>query len=730
MSGREGKTKANMQESMNKDKNNKKESEGKTFQVPLSMWEACENITINSNNPSNLSKERIINEAFKFHKQKNISEAAKYYQCFIKKGFNDHRVFNNYGIILQALGKSKEAESFTRKAIKIKPDFAEAYANLGSILINSGKSKEAEILTRKAIELKHNLANAHLNLGTLLNDLGQLQEAEKSIRKAIDIEPNSAEAYSNLGGILLDLGNIREAKIYLKKAIKLNPNLAEAYTNLGGILLDNGNLKEAETSARKAIELKPNLAIAYSNLGGILKKLEEYNDAIFYYKKAIKLNSYLSSAKASLIASKRDICNWNNEENENAWIENLGIKGKSVLPWGFLYLEDNPLNHLKRSKKIYKDKFSRKINPIPFFQNKKIHIGYFSADFKEHATMHLISSIFELHDKSKFEIYLYSFTPTLDNYTERAKNSGCIFRDIKKLSDKEAIELARKDKLDIAIDLKGYTENNRMNIFSNRVAPIQINYLGYPGSLGAETIDYIIADNIIIPKENEKYYSEKIIRMPYCYQCNDNKKEISKKHIFRKDFNLPNKGFIFTCFNANRKISEKEFDIWMRLLIKIKGSVLWLYKSNKWAMKNLCKEAEKRNVNSNRLIFASKLPLDQHLARYTLGDLGLDTFNYNGHTTTSDALWSGLPVLTKAGISFASRVSASLLSSLGIPELITYNEKEYEEKALYIASNQNKLIELKYKVAKLRDTSTLFNSELYTKNLENKFFELINLTGK
>ena len=209
--------------------------------------------------------------------------------------------------------------------------------------------------------------------------------------------------------------------------------------------------------------------------------------------------------------------------------------------------------------------------------------------------MYLIASILELHDKSKFKIYLYSFSPKEDKYTERAKASGCLFRNIKKLSTIESVELARRDQLDIAIDLKGYTKHSRMEIFSYKVAPIQINYLGYPGSLGAKTINYIIADNVTIPKEYEKFYSEKIIRMPNCFQCNDNKKEISKETIKRSDYNLPEKGFIFTCFNSSKKISSNEFDIWMNLLTEIKGSVLWLYKSNMWAVENLGKEAEKRN---------------------------------------------------------------------------------------------------------------------------------------
>ena len=437
-----------------------------------------------------------------------------------------------------------------------------------------------------------------------------------------------------------------------------------------------------------------------------------------------RTNSSLSLAKAALIGSKRDICDWTDLETHNTWIKTLGIEGTAVMPWSFFFFEDNPMRHLKRSEKLFNEKYKSEIKPLSTFKNKKIHIGYFSSDFREHATMYLISSLLELHNKSKFKIFLYSFSPNHDLYTEIAKQSGCIFRDIKNLLTSESVELARSDKLDIAIDLKGYTKHCRMNIFSQRVAPIQINFLGYPGTLGTETIDYIIADKIVIPNGHEKYFTEKIIHMPSCFQCNNNKKEISKDPICRQDYHLPENAFVFTCFNSNRKISIKEFEIWMNLLKSINGSVLWLYQSNSLATKNLRLEAEKRNVNSNRIIFANKLPLDKHLARHSLGDLGLDTFNCNGHTTTSDALWGGLPVLTKIGKSFAARVSASLLNSIDLSELITYNEKEYEEKALNIARNPDKLINLKFKLAKSRETASLYNSELFTKDLESKFIEL------
>ncbi len=740
------------------------------------------------------SKEQIINQAFHFHSQGNISEAAKYYQYFINQGFNDPRVFSNYGTILIGIGKLKEAEILIRTAIKLKPNYAEAHSNLGTILIGLGQLQEAETSTRKAIELNPNYGDAHLNLGTILKDFGKLKEAEISTRKAIELTNESAKAHYNLGTILIGLGQLKEAEISTRRAIEINPDFAMAHCSLGSIFIDLGQLKEAEISTRKSIELKPDYAIAhsnlgnilsnlgklkeaslstrkaielkpdfamahlnlgsilkdlgklqeaevytrkaieikpdyteaYSNLGNILRLLSKYNDAIDSYRKAIKLDSNSSSAKSGLIASKGTICDWSDQDTQNTWIKTLGIEGSPVSPGNLFCSEDNPLNHLKRSQNLYKKNFARKEYEISSLNNKEIHIGYFSSDFRAHPTMYLIARILKLHDKSKFKIYLYSFSPKEDEYTEIAKNSGCVFRDIKELNDTETVELARGDKLDIAIDLMGYISYNRMSIFSNRVAPIQINYLGYPGSVGADTIDYILVDEIIIPKENEKFYSEKVIRMPNCYQCNDNKKEICTETISRKDFNLPEKGFVFTCFNNNYKITEQEFDIWMRLLTKIKGSVLWLYKSNELSIKNLYKEAGKRNVDPDRLIFSNKLPLKKHLARHSLGDLGIDTFNVNGHTTTSDALWAGLPVLTKIGEGFPARVSASLLTSIGLPELITYTEKEYEEKALHIASNPNELIRLKTKLARLRETSPLYNSELFTTDLETKFTELIN----
>ncbi|MDA9728717.1 tetratricopeptide repeat protein [Prochlorococcus sp. AH-736-N17] len=634
---------------------------------------------------------QIMDKAFRYHAQGNISEAKKFYQYLIDKGLKDERVFNNLGIILLNQGNLKKAKLCFTKVIEINPKDEAAYSNLGGIL----------------------------------KEMSELEGAELCLRAAIKINPKNGVYYCNLGGILKDLGKLKEAELSVRKAIALNPNNVYANFDLGEILKDLGKLKEAALSTSKAIELNSNFPEAYYLLGSIYEDLGKFYDAIKLYQKAIGLKNDFSVAKSQLIKCKGDICDWNNMENEKKWLENIGIKGPAINPLGLLYYQDDPMKQLKRAKNLFEKKFTRKSILISPKKNKKIRIGYFSSDFRAHPVMYLISSILMLHDKSKFEIYLYSFVPKEDEYTQIAKTSGCIFKDIKNLNDVEVVQLIRKDNIDIAIDLMGYTKNHRINIFSYRVAPLQLGYLGYPGTTGSKNIDYIIADNILIPKEHEKFYSEKIIRMPNCFQCNDNKKEISKEIISRAQFNLPEKGFVFTCFCANKKITFNEFDIWMKLLKNVKGSVLWLYKSNKYSAENLIKEAIKRNVDPKSIIFATKLPfLKDHLARYTLGDLGLDTFNYNGHATTSDALWAGLPVLTKMGESYSARVSASLLNTLGLKDLITHSIKEYEEKALFLANNPDKLKSLKSQLAKSLKTSSLYDSVLFTKQLEDKYLEL------
>jgi len=333
--------------------------------------------------------------------------------------------------------------------------------------------------------------------------------------------------------------------------------------------------------------------------------------------------------------------------------------------------------------------------------------------------MYLMAQIFERHDKEQFEVYAYSYGPDKqDEMRKRLVSAVDVFHDVRGMNDIQIVELARAEGLDIAIDLKGFTANTRLAPFAYGLAPVQISYLGYPGTLGADFIDYIVADPVVIPTDNRQYYSEQVIYLPNTYQPTDNTRVISDKTITREDMRLPSNGFVFCCFNNNYKISPKEFDIWMRLLGGVESSVLWLLKSNKWAEQNLKREAEARGISAERLIFAEKVPQAEHLARQKLADLFLDTFNYNAHTTTSDALWAGLPVVTKLGEGFAARVAGSLLTAIDLPELITENEEAYEVLALTLATDLKRLGQIKSKLDRNRLTQPLFDSEMYTRHLE------------
>jgi predicted O-linked N-acetylglucosamine transferase (SPINDLY family) len=336
-----------------------------------------------------------------------------------------------------------------------------------------------------------------------------------------------------------------------------------------------------------------------------------------------------------------------------------------------------------------------------------------------------MAELFELHDKSKFELIGFSFGPIAnDEMRQRLAKSFDQFIEVGKKSDVEIAKLSRDLNIDIAIDLKGFTQDSRTGIFAYRAAPIQVNYLGYPGTMGADYIDYIIADKTLIPLETQSYYSEKVAYLPDSYQVNDRKRSISGQQFTREELSLPENGFIFCCFNNNFKILPTTFASWMRILKAVEGSALWLFQDNHWVVDNLKKEASNHGIDASRLVFAERMPLSEHLARHCQADLFLDTFPCNAHTTTSDALWAGLPVLTLMGSSFASRVAASLLNAIGMPELITNAQEEYEALAIELAMNPKKLAEIKLKLAKNRLTTPLFDTPLFTKNLESAYIKM------
>ena len=593
-------------------------------------------------------------------------------------------------------------------------------------LLKNKKKEEAKNLYLKLLKSGYQNYKIFFNLGFIEISEKNHKEAIKYLTKAKSLtKEKNLNLILGLANSYISLKNLKEARLILDEAIKNYPKSELLIFNYAKIEENLLNLNKAIRLYEKGLKLDPENYKALSNLGGLYQEIKNYPFAIEVYKKAINLQPNVSHLKVSLLTAKAFACDWSNPQNNKDLLKKIDTEGQAICPFAIYPFEDNPLNHMKRAEKYFESEYKREPKNIVYIPKNKIRIGYFSADFFKHATMFLMKRIFELHDKNKFEIFIYSCSNKHDEFTEELKKNANKFSNITNLSDEDAANLAREDQIDIAVDLKGYTKNTRLSIFSLRIAPIQISYLGYPGTLGANCIDYIIADKVIVPEFYKKFYTEKIIYMPDCYQCNDSKRLVSKNIFKKSDLGLSEDDFIFSCFNANNKISPNEFDIWMNLLKRIKNSFLWLYKSNDYSVINLKKESEKRGVDSSRIIFADRIPNEEHLSRIRCADLFLDTFNVNAHTTASDALWAGVPIITKQGQSFAARVCSSLLTSLNLEELIVKDNAKYEEKAFNIATNPDYLKKLKYKLNQNKFNSSLFDSKKFTRNIEELYIKLI-----
>ena len=677
--------------------------------------------TPTTNKRKSLNQQQLENirfEALKMHQKKRFDKAEIGYKKLIKYGLEDHEVFINLYQIYKEQTRIKDAYIIYKKIIKdINLNHTEITINFLDFLLNKGQEEFANKLILESLK-ENNCSEKVISFyAKFLMEKNNYNLALNLLKKGLINNPSSIFILSNIGYIFQSFKEHSCAINYYKKALIVNPKDALVLFNIANCYEEIFNYEAAITYYKKSLLNNSKNSDACWALGSIYYNLKEFTLSKRYLRKCLKIDNTNAGALIDLLNLSADICDWQSVKKYFELFKNKKL-AKNITPFPFLAIEDNPNNHLLRAINTSKERFKEKPSVIETFSNKKKRIGYFSSDFYNHATMHLMQKVFELHDKDLFEIFIYSYGEYQDEVTEKLKKNVFIFRDISLLTDKQIAIKARADKLDIAIDLKGYTRGTRLSIFQHRVAKIQISYLGYPGSTGTEFIDYLIADRILIPRGNEKFYSEKIIFMPDSYQCNDESKVISKTKLSRKDYDLPEESIIFTCFNAAFKITEKEFNIWIRLLKEIDNSHLWLFNSNILMKRNLKKEASNRGVDPKRIIFAEKQPLDKHLSRHSLGDIFLDTFNYNAHTTASDALWAGMPLITLAGKSFSSRVAASLLNSLGLKELICKNEEEYFSKALDLGKNPTKISLLKEKIIKNKISYPLFDSHLFTKNYE------------
>lgn len=630
----------------------------------------------------------LLNTAKKFHLSGNIVKANKLYSKLIKFKKNDFLILYLYGTTFLQLKKYSDAIKYLSFSIIQNSKFADSFNNRGIAYAENCKFDQAIKDYNQSIKLKENNFDAYLNKGIALKNIFRFKEAINHFNISLKIRPNDAKVYYNLGNVFLELNNFNKALELYNKAILQQKNYSEAYAKRGEV---NFFLKNYDLSMRD-------------------------------YSQSIKLNSDLDYVYGLFFHLKMCLNDWNNFDAHLEKIKDGIKKNKKIVnPLILLSLIDDPEIHLKTAKQFSKNiLISHNYKKTSQSDNNKIKIGYFSADFNKHAVSRLIYKMLCLHNKKKFKIYSYAYGfDKEDDLHNLIKKKVDVYRDIREISDHDVALLAKKDELDIAIDLQGYTDKSRLSIFANKVAPIQINYLGYPGSMGAEYIDYIVADKNLIPKSNYKFYSEKIIFMPHHYQVQNNELTMSNNPSSRKDLGLPKDYFVFCAINNTYKISPNTFDIWMRLLTKVKKSVLWLLDNGPVSNENLLNEAKARGIKENRLVFAKRTSFEEYLAQLKYADIYLDTFTYNAGATASNVLWMGIPIVTKIGNSYSARMASSLLKSIDLPELITTSSEAYEKLALDLSTNPERLKIIKEKLKVNLKNKPLFNTKLFTKHFEN-----------
>ena len=632
---------------------------------------------------------------------------------------------NNLGNILKDLGQLDAAVNNFEKAIAIKPDYAEAHNNLGVTFQKLGQQDAAAKYYEKALTIKPDYADAHNNLGNILKDQGQLDDAVNSFEKALSIKPDFADAHYNLGSTLKELDQLDAAVKSYEKALAIKPDYAEAFNNLGIALMSLGRLDAAVKSYNQAIAIKPEYANAYANHGDVMKHLKRLDEGLASYERALILKPDLDFLLGNLMHTKMSLCIWDDLPNRlNELMKKINNGEKVIVPFSLLALIDDP-EIQRKATEIFANKKFPKNHDLPeiglYPKHKKIRIGYFSADFWNHPVSALTAELYEVHDRNQFEIHAFSYGPDKkDRMNLRIKAGVDHFHEVHSMSHNDVTMLARSLEIDIAVDLGGHTQDARTEIFAMQAAPIQASYIGYLGTIGTNYYDYLVADQTLIPNKNQKYYSEKIAYLP-SYQANDSTQSPPEIFFTREDLGLPKEGFVFCCFNNTYKITPTSFDSWGRILEKVDGSVLLIYTDNESSQINLTKEITARGIDPNRLIFGKRLSKSKYLARYRVADLFLDTQPYNAGTTASDALRMGLPVLTCIGHSFASRMGASVISALNLPELITTTEEEYESLAIELATDPVKLKIIKDKLVSNLPTAPLYNTSLFTRHLESAY---------
>ena len=664
--------------------------------------------------------------AVAYHQRGDLAQAEAAYRELLAQVPWHFDALHLLGIARMQRGEHRDAAEWIRKAIDVdprNPNRVAALSNLGVALCETGRAAEALPCFERSLTLAPRNAETLYNLGNARLALRDYDEALAAYDRALALRPDHVAALNNRGNALSALRRPEEALASFDRAIALSPTLADAHNNRADVLLALQRPDEALASADRALQLKPGFPDALNSRGNALRALKRYDEAALAFGELAGSGPRFDHALGDVVECELRACDWTRFPEHAARATAAVAEGRrAALPWMFLGVSGSGAAQLACARTFASERYPASTAPLwrgERYRHDRIRIAYLSADFHEHATAHLMAGLFEAHDASRFETTAFSFGPeTNDPMRARLRRAFPRFLDVREKSDRDIAQMVRELEIDIAVDLKGFTANSRTGIYAFRPAPLQVNHLVYPGTMGAPYIDYIIADRFVIPSGAESEFTEKVVRLPDSYQVNDARREIAETNPTRAHAGLPDAGFVFCCFNSNYKITPEMFAIWMRLLEHVPGSVLWLLEANALAHKNLRREAQRRGIAPDRLVFAPTLPADEHLARHRLADLFLDTRPVNAHTTASDALWAGVPLVTCTDDAFAGRVAASLLHAVGLPELATNDPQAYEAMALRIATTPSLLADLRARLAVNRGTYPLFDTDRYRRHLE------------
>jgi predicted O-linked N-acetylglucosamine transferase (SPINDLY family) len=651
-------------------------------------------------------------------------EAVRQLDLALAINANVAAAHNSRAAALNGLGRFEEAIACSDRAIALNPDYAEAYCNRALALVELKRFSEALASCDRAIALRPDLADAFDNRGNALKGLDRLDEALASFERAIAIKPDMAEAFNDRANLLNQLKRPDAALDSAERALALRPNLAQAHYNRGIALHELKRFDEALASYDAALALRPGYAEALVNRGTVLLDLRRHDEARASYARALQLDPAHDYLAGMHLHAKMLVCDWTDFAADCAQLNAAVADGAAAsLPFQLLACSSDPALQLACAHRYVADKFPASHAPLwrgEVYAHERIRVAYLSSDFGDHPVSMLAAGLFERHDRNRVETTAISFGPDRPG-AMRTRIAGAFdrFIDARTLGDADVARLIRELEIDIAVDLNGLTEGLRPGILARRPAPVRVNYLGYAGTAGGPQWDYILADRFVIPEASRRHYAEQVVYLPDTFMVTDASRKISDRTPSRAEAGLPESGLVFCCFNNSYKITPDVFDVWMHLLRRVEGSVLWLAAVNASAVDNLRREAQSRGVAADRVVFAPKVALNEdHLARIRLADLFLDTLNYNAHATAADALWAGVPVLACAGATFASRVAGSLLHAVGLPELATASIDDYAALALRLAGDPARVTSLRHKLARNRTTFPLFDTDRFARHLE------------